>query len=77
MKVITVFILFLTGCSANPPLYSVSTNPSLEWLTRSMNPKYASYDPCFSCGEGWGPQIPNKRFEDQRSAQDIDQDTDW
>lgn len=63
MKVLIIALL-VSGCTGQA-YYKPSNNPNLEWLTRSMNPRYASYDPCFQCGEGWGIQIPNKRFEDQ------------
>lgn len=65
MRCFILLFLLTTSCASQPDLYTFRTNPRLEWFTRTLNPKYASYDPCFSCGEDWSPQIPNKRFEDQ------------
>lgn len=68
MKIFVLLMsVFVSGCASNYPSYPLRTNPSLEWFTRTLDTRYASYDPCFRCGEDWGIQIPNKRFEDDTS----------
>ena len=71
MKILIAFLL-LSGCASNPSLYNSGNNPDTEWLRATLNPRYASYDPCFKCGQGWGIQIPNKRFEDQEEVSTSD-----